>query len=89
MSHYELQFSMDGKNRLELKEYIKKKSGNLCKIMILSPFYHHLLNQSIGTIKQTYLQNRHQNPSNDTFFFLGPKVVFWGVFTQTTVLFQP
>ena len=36
MSHYELQFSMDGKNRHELKEYIKK-GGNLCKIMILSP----------------------------------------------------
>ena len=40
MSHYELQFSMDGKNRLELKEYIKKKwkfMQNHDFITILSP----------------------------------------------------
>ena len=50
--------------------------------MILSPFYHHLLNQSIGTIKQTYLQNRHQNPSNDTFFFWDQKLFFGRLHTN-------
>ena len=48
----------------------------------LSPFSEasNLLSQSIGTIKQTYLQKRHQNPSNNTFFFffLGTKSCFLG-----------
>ena len=48
--------------------------------MILSPFSEasNLLDQSIGTIKQTYLQNKHQNPSNDTFFLGGTKSCFLG-----------
>ena len=48
----------------------------------LSPFSEasNLLSQSIGTIKQTYLQKRHQNPSNNTFlfFFFWDQKLFFG-----------
>ena len=61
----------------------KKKSGNFYakKVETLSPFSEasNLLSQSIGTIKQTYLQKRHQNPSNNTFFFFfGDQKLFFG-----------